>query len=128
MKIKKRDINIIVDTIENFKPAEDSLKKIIQKNFNLYRIVRRLPKELMVILSSQNGSCCKNIKKYLSELADIKLSINGNTIKDLGFKPSKNYKIVLDRLFELKLEGKIKSKDEEIHKAKLLMDKVEKCY
>ena len=128
MKIKKRDINIIVDTIENFKSAEDSLKKIIHKNFNLYRIVSRLPKELMVILSSQNGSCYKNIKKYLCELAGIKLSINGNTIKDLGFKPSKNYKIVLDRLFELKLEGKIKSKDEEIHMAKLLMDKVEKCY
>jgi tRNA nucleotidyltransferase (CCA-adding enzyme) len=125
MKIKKRDINIIVDTIEKFKSAEDSLKKIIQKNFNLYKIVSSLPKELMVILSSQNESCYKNIKKYLSELSDIKLSINGNTIKDLGFKPSKNFKIVLDRLFELKLDGKIKSKDEEIHKAKLLMDKVE---
>jgi len=55
-------------------------------------------------------------------LAGISLDIDGKTLIDMGYAPSRKFKEVLDRLFDLKLDGYLKDKKEEIDYAKRLLE------
>lgn len=46
--------------------------------------------------------------------AEAKLEINGHELRNLGLKPGPIYKAILGRLYEAKLDGKIKNRDDEI--------------
>ncbi len=124
MKVRKRDVDIIIDVRKKSGSIKKDLKNIISKNSILYRKVSKLPPELHVIACSWGKSYYKNIKKYLIKVSNIKLSINGNTLKDMGYNPSDKFRHVLGKLFEMKLDGKMKNRNEEIYMAKLLMDKI----
>jgi len=124
MKVRKKDIDIIVEAMERWNKAKESLKNIIKKNSILYGVVSKLSPELQAVACSWGEKYHKNIKRYLTEVSGIKLSINGETLKGMGYKPSKKFKYVLEKLFEMKLDGKIKNIDEEINTAKLLIDKI----
>lgn len=122
MKVRKKDIDIIILSIKKWEEAKKSLKKIISKNSYVYRIVKQMPSELQIIACSWGKNYCHNIQKYITKLSDIKLEANGKTLINLGYKPSEKFRVVLNKLFELKLDGKIKSKEEEISCAKKLME------
>ncbi len=62
-----------------------------------------------------------NIKNYFLIYRNIKTEINGNDLKKLGFKPSKKFGEVLNKILELKINGQISSKEEEIEIAKELL-------
>ena len=49
------------------------------------------------------------------------LEIDGQALKDIGYEPSEKYKRVLQKLFIMKLDNKVKTRDEEIGQAKKLM-------
>jgi len=59
---------------------------------------------------------CEIRKQIL--INNIKLSVNGNTLKDMGYSPSDKFRYALGKLFEMKLDGNIKNKDEEVYYAK----------
>jgi len=124
MKVRKKDIDIVVEAMERWNKAKESLKNIIKKNSILYVVVSKLSPELQAVACSWGKKYSENIKRYLTEVSGIKLSIDGETLKGMGYKPSKKFKYVLEKLFEMKLDGKIKNIDEEINTAKLLIDKI----
>lgn len=62
--------------------------------------------------------------RYLTRLRHIKLDITGNDLKSLGFYPSRKYKVVLESLFEKKLNGEIKSRQQEIEIAAKIYSEV----
>jgi tRNA nucleotidyltransferase (CCA-adding enzyme) len=126
MKIKNKDTGIITCSIKNFENIKESLRKKIIENSHLFNLVYNIPEELMLIIASFGGNYNKNIKNYLENLINVKMEISGTDLKKMGFKPSKNFKIVLEKLFELKINGKLKDKDDEITKAKELIKKLEK--
>jgi hypothetical protein len=43
----------------------------------------------------------------LKKLSNIRLEITGENLKNLGYRPSKEFKMVLGKLLELKLDGKL---------------------
>ena len=98
-----------------------NLKSIIKKNSTLYNRVNSIPPELQVIASGWGKVYLRNIKKFLTELSTLHLEINGNTLKDMGYKPSEKFRNVLEKLFKMKLDGKITSKKDEISNLKKLM-------
>jgi tRNA nucleotidyltransferase (CCA-adding enzyme) len=71
--------------------------------------------------------CCKdeytfnNIKRYLCLRDKIKVYTNGEDLKKLSLKPGPVYKLILDRLFDYKLDGLIDSQDSEIEMVKKWM-------
>jgi tRNA nucleotidyltransferase (CCA-adding enzyme) len=121
MKVKKKDVNIILETYKMWNDTRRNLKSIIKKNSTIYYRVSNIPPELQVIACSWGIKYLKNIKKYLTDLSSLHLEINGNTLKDMGYKPSEKFGDVLKKLFKMKLDGKIASKKDEISNLKKLM-------
>lgn len=121
MKVKKRDVNIILETYKMWNDTRRNLKSIIKKNSTIYYRVNNIPPELQVIACSWGNKYLKNIKKYLTDLSSLHLEINGNTLKDMGYKPSEKFGDVLKKLFKMKLDGKIAGRKDEISNLKKLM-------
>ncbi|MBA7559067.1 hypothetical protein ES695_20100 [Candidatus Atribacteria bacterium 1244-E10-H5-B2] len=84
-------------------------------------MVSGISPELQVIACSWGSVYYKNIKKYLAELSGLRLEVNGETLKDMGYRPSEKFRDVLGKLFEMKLDGKISSREDEICNLKRLM-------
>ena len=101
--------------------ARKELRENVKDNYMLYRIVNAYQPELQVIAYSWGLEYKKNIKKYLTRLSAIKLEINGEDLKDMGYKPSCKFKEVLEKVFALKLNRKISGRKDELQKAKELM-------
>ncbi len=121
MKVKKKDIGIILGTYKMWNETKKNLKSKVSRNSTLYRRVNSVPPELQVIACSWGKEYFRNIKRFLTDLSTLRLEINGNTLKDMGYKPSKKFRSVLERLFKMKLDGKIVSKKDEISNLKKLM-------
>ncbi|HEA46797.1 MAG TPA: hypothetical protein ENH97_00095 [bacterium] len=58
---------------------------------------------------------------YLTTLKKVRIKITGEDLKELGLAPSPQFKKVLDRIFEARLDGKVKNKKEEWAMAKRLV-------
>jgi len=121
MKVRKKDVNIILETYNRWNEVKKNLKNAVKKNSTLYYMVNGIPPELQVISCSWGSVYYKNIKKYLADLSGLHLEINGETLKDMGYRPSEKFRDVLGKLFEMKLDGKISSREDEIYNLKKLM-------
>lgn len=124
MKIKNKDIFVIKSTISSLEKLKKEFESRITKNSHLYRLLNNTPDELKVILSCFGKNHHDNIMRYLTRLRHIKLDITGNDLKSLGFYPSRKYKVVLESLFEKKLNGEIKSRQQEIEIAAKIYSEV----
>jgi hypothetical protein len=51
----------------------------------------------------------------------MKITEKRPTLKDMGYRPSEKFRDVLGKLFEMKLDGKISSREDEIYNLKKLM-------
>jgi len=51
----------------------------------------------------------------------MKITEKRPTLKDMGYRPSDKFRDVLGKLFEMKLDGKISSREDEIYHLKKLM-------
>ncbi|MGM0366124.1 MAG: CBS domain-containing protein [Actinomycetota bacterium] len=122
MKVKKKDAQLIADTVSAMDKAAKLLGERIKKNSELYRTARRFSGELLIICSTWGNGYRENTIKYLRKLKNINLEIDGDTLIEMGYKPSVRFREVLDRLFDLKLDGLIRTREEEISQAKRLFE------
>ena len=122
MKVKNKDLDVILETYGGWNEVKKNLKNIIKRNSVLYHALRKVPPELQIIACSWGNIYYKNIKKYLDELSGIHLEVSGETLKDMGYRPSEKFKSVLAQLFEMKLDGKVSSRKDEIYNLKKLME------
>ena len=60
----------------------------------------------------------KMVIRFLKDLQSINIEISGNDLIKMGLKPSKQFGYILDKVLEMKIEGKIESKSEEIEYVK----------
>ena len=89
------------------KPKED------EKDNKIYATFHKL-NELSIatyyILSSD-----KSVEKFLTTLKDIKVLITGKDLIDLGFIPSPKFAKIFEAVLKEKLNGKLKTKEDEIN-------------
>ncbi|MEW6094960.1 MAG: DHHA1 domain-containing protein [bacterium] len=90
---------------------------------DLYQHLIGVPLEVLVFIMAkvetlENEEIASQIKKqivfFLTELVNVKVSITGEDIKKLGLKPGPIYKEVLDKVLAAKLNGKLRSKKDEL--------------
>ncbi len=125
MKVKKKDTEVIFRSVSDLRILKAKIARKINRNSNLYRLLKGTPEELLVILSSLGKNHLENVKKYFSQLEPLKLDITGNDLKSLSFKPSKNFRIVLSRLMEMRLDGNIITKQDQLAEAGKILSKLD---
>jgi len=102
-----------------------TLEELSRKRILPSRVCRRLtglPDEALVLLvakarvSSDNqaaGRVTRHLVRYLQRDRRVETTVSGDDLKKLGLKPGPGFKIILTRLLEARIDGKVRSAAEE---------------
>lgn len=116
------------DRLYSFKNLNKDFFNFLGKNnlqpSQVYVLLEHLSYETILILraKSENKIIKKRIDDFLNIYDKVKLSINGDYLAELGVSLDSGFKKVLDKIFYKKLDGKLRTKDEEIEYARKLID------
>jgi len=94
-------------TMENMPPEKPS---------EIYNFYAGMKNESIIISTFCNSSSViiNNISEYLKNYSKMTINSSGNTLIDLGIKQGPVYSEIFSKLKDLKLDGKIKSAQDEI--------------
>ena len=98
------------------KILDDVPQNILNSDFELYKTFENTKIEtilLYAILKDQKGA-----KHYLDNLRNIKISINGKDLQNLGISPSPQYQEIFDEVLKAKLQNPKMTKEDELKIAK----------
>lgn len=86
------------------------------KNSELYNLFHSLSIEpLLYIMSETKGTkSSRFLSLYLTKLRNIKIKISGGDLIKLGLEPGSEFKNILDCVRDLKINGELKTKRDEI--------------
>lgn len=92
----------------------NKIKSIIPNNdYENYKLFKNLPLESIIMYAS---TVDYNVAtRFLRELAEIKLEINGNDLEKIGIKQGEIYKEIFDAVLKEKFINKNMTKDDEIN-------------
>jgi len=69
---------------------------------------------LLMMASTTSETAKERFSSFLTRLRNIKPELTGQEIRKLGFKPGPIYQRILNRLMDARLDGQVKTKEEEI--------------
>lgn len=98
------------------KILDDVPQNILNSDFELYKTFENAKIEtilLYAILKDQKGA-----KHYLDNLRNIKISINGKDLQNLGISPSPQYQEIFNEVLKAKLQNPKMTKEDELKIAK----------
>lgn len=118
--------NEIMESFFKSKVIFNKLKKIKKiKPSLIYNYFKDLKVEYILYVGALLGSNYEEyIKNYFTIYRYMKLEIDGSVLIKEGFKPSKKFGEVLNKLLMLKLDGIIKTADEELTMAKKIFEEI----
>ncbi len=109
-----RTKNNVLRGLENTK---EHIKNFDPDNpINIYHFLKNINIETMLFIMAnyKDKKIQKAISRYLIELREIKIELNGNDLKKMGIKPGPIYSEIFRKVLDNRLTGKIKDKREEI--------------
>lgn len=100
--------------------------QIPMKMSEIAAVLRRISVEAYtyILAGSTHMAAKERLKNYLARSRHNKLQINGEDIKKLGFPPGPNFKDALDAVRDARLDGLVRTKEEEINFVRQYMAKV----
>ena len=89
----------------------------------IYQMLKSFTKEAIVYLraTASQEVIAQRINRYLRRDMDMRLKINGDDLKKMGMVPGSKIGKVLEQVLCLKIDNKVKSKDDELKWAKLCL-------
>lgn len=86
----------------------------------IYRSLKPLSPEVILLIKARyrNELLNLNIAKFFKHYNGVQVYIRGKDLNKLGLEPSPDYKIILTRLLYMQLDGKIRSRQEALEKAR----------
>ncbi|MDO8886869.1 CBS domain-containing protein [Candidatus Oleimmundimicrobium sp.] len=127
MRIKKKDAEMIKESILRGPEILKTLNLSAQlKDSELYFLLKDMGQESIAYIFSRslNPQFRKRIIHYLTNLKSISTSISGKDLMKLGFEVSPLYNLVLRDLLIAKLDGLVKTNEEEKKFVKLVFEKL----
>ena len=100
--------------------AEESMKWMASqetlKNSDVYRKLHPFHTEtlLYMMASTTRESIKRAISNYITRLRSTTTFLNGNDLKEMGFKPGPLFREILDSLLDARLNGEVKTRLNEI--------------
>lgn len=91
-------------------------KKKSMSNSQLFHLLSPLSTECLLYLMARvtKKQAKKAVSTFLTQFRHAKIKTTGEDLKKLGLPPGKLYKKILDSLLDAKIDGKVRSKREEI--------------
>ncbi len=122
VSLKKEYIEILTQC---FKLKPQIERKILncKKRSKIYMALKELKLETLVYLWVVTPRIRSLIELYLKELKDVKISLKGKDLLELGYKPSPLVGKALNKILEEKIDKKVKRKEEEIRLALKILRK-----
>jgi tRNA nucleotidyltransferase (CCA-adding enzyme) len=104
---------------EGYKVLQQARRKRLSAK-EVYTLFKPLPIEviLYVMAKAEEKEVQKAISLFFTQLNTMKVSLRGRDLRDLGIKPGPLYREILDALLVGRLEGKIKTKADEMRYVK----------
>lgn len=94
------------------------------KPSKLYFTLHDLPIEFLLYLMAKLSPHQKQwLSQYFTKWRYIKPLLNGNDLKAMGLKPGPIFKTILEALLKARLDGKVKTKEDEMNLVKKLISK-----
>ena len=98
---------------EEFLNIKDKLKKIPEKDSELYKLIKNVNMNVLIFISAYYDlNLPERILRILDKERERKFIISGKDLINLGLKPSPKFKEILENVFEKYLDGGLKTKDE----------------
>jgi len=113
--IENPHLNLTALEKKTIKEAEELIKHgalNINDNFEIYSAF--IDKTELAPLIYYSVSQDRTVLKFYEALKDVKLLITGKDLIDLGFTPSRYFSEIFDKVLKEKIEGRLKTKEEEI--------------
>ena len=102
------------------KIIDDIPKDILKTDFELYKTFENTRIETVLLYAILKDE--KSAKHYLDDLKNIKISISGKDLQNLGIKPSPKYQEICDEVLKAKLKNPQITKQEELEIVKNLLN------
>jgi len=108
------------EMLRNRQQVGNNLVKIARQrrlaNSELYHLLNPLSVEALLYLMAKvtKKDTKKSVSNFLTQLKHTRIRTTGEDLKKLGLLPGKLYKSIMDTLLDARLDGKIRSKREEI--------------
>jgi tRNA nucleotidyltransferase (CCA-adding enzyme) len=116
--------NKIAKNLQLPKPIIDSLQTLDQSQKQIDQALSNHPKNseivqalrthkivtLILIAVRSEKSIRSHIWRYLTQLSQIHAPLNGNDLKEMGYKPGPQFKQILDALIAATLDGEIRDR------------------
>jgi tRNA nucleotidyltransferase (CCA-adding enzyme) len=113
--LKMEEIKLLIKLKKQSKGTLDKLSKEELLRKDIYHLLKPIPDGgIIYLLSKGTTRSKKRIKLYLDVLKDIKTEITGEDLKKLGIKQGPIYNVILNRVLDEKINGKLETKDDEI--------------
>ncbi|MEO3706682.1 CBS domain-containing protein [Trichormus azollae] len=114
-----KNLQLPDDSISRFKKLSAAQREIITSLRNcefpsqIVNLLKKYDLATLILIAVQSPrKIRREIRHFLKKLAKIQPLLNGNDLKELGYKPSPLYKQMLDDLLTATLDGTIKDKSE----------------
>jgi len=114
LKLSKDDTKVLVETNE-LGSALSTLADAELSRSRIYRLLSTYPDEVIFVcwLASDDELVKERLDLYHRELACIEPFVDGDELKAMGLPPGPTYAEILSRLRDARLDGKVKTLDEE---------------
>jgi len=124
MTLQKKYNEIIIVSLKKAEKIIKQLSMPNQKNSVIYKSLIEIPTEgLLYIMSLPNNPVIREKTSYfLSNLKNIKISIDGNYLKEKKLPPGKHYKKLMETILFEKIDKKICNLEQEQKRADKLID------
>jgi tRNA nucleotidyltransferase (CCA-adding enzyme) len=105
MQVKQNEIKVLKE-VSNLKADKSKI----------FMNLKKLKPEVHFYFAVQDddGVVLNNVKEFILTTKKIKISLTGEDLKNLGIKQGPVYREILDKLLQEKIDGKIKTREQEI--------------
>ncbi len=106
--------------VEDLVHARNALKVLstsrVQRPSEIFALLKGLPLEILLhlIAVARNGNAQQNVSRFITEFKDARPLLTGRDLKAMGLEPGPVFRTVLDRLLAARLDGKVRTREDEI--------------
>ncbi len=103
-------------TAKNIKPVARQLSMLNIRPSRVYHLLEPLSYEVIIMLrvKYRNKKLLRYIEVFFTTYNGMRIRISGDDLKSLGLKPGPRYQKIFRKILDARLNGSVKSREEEI--------------